>query len=199
MKVAIHLSPGQHAFTCCGCSCGLAQTPRPFQREPPLWPPSHCIAHAPALPAPGRWRFCCGLAPLPKGPLSHVLQKATARRFEPLRAEPNGFRVHLLNRSDTLSWLVVDHACLESKHKDSSHEVERLPAPEASGARVCSCRSCAEKWQFWAGREVGQGFSCLKRARRLGLEQATARGFEPLRAEPNGFRVHHLSHSVTLS
>ena len=28
---------------------------------------------------------------------------------------------------------------------------------------------------------------------------ATARGFEPLRAEPNGFRVHHLSHSVTLS
>ena len=27
----------------------------------------------------------------------------------------------------------------------------------------------------------------------------TARGFEPLRAEPNGFLVHHLSHSVTLS
>ena len=116
-----------------------------------------------------------------------------------MRAEPNGFRVHLLNRSDTLSWLVVDHACLESKHKESSHEVERLPAPEASGARVCSCRSCAEKWQFWAGREVGQGFSCLKRARRLGLEQATARGFEPLRAEANGFRVHLLNRSDTLS
>ena len=29
--------------------------------------------------------------------------------------------------------------------------------------------------------------------------QPTARGFEPLRAEPNGFLVHHLSHSVTLS
>ena len=28
---------------------------------------------------------------------------------------------------------------------------------------------------------------------------STARGFEPLRAEPNGFLVHHLSHSVTLS
>ena len=27
----------------------------------------------------------------------------------------------------------------------------------------------------------------------------TARGFEPLRAEPNGFLVHHLNHSVTLS
>ena len=126
-------------------------------------------------------------------------REATARGFEPLRAEPNGFRVHLLNRSDTLSWLVVDHACLGSKHKDSSHEVERLPAPEASGARVCSCRSCAEKWQFWAGREVGQGFSCLKRARRLGLGQATARGFEPLQAEPNGFRVHLPNRSDTVS
>ena len=29
--------------------------------------------------------------------------------------------------------------------------------------------------------------------------KTTARGFEPLRAEPNGFRVHHLNHSVTLS
>ena len=29
--------------------------------------------------------------------------------------------------------------------------------------------------------------------------ESTARGFEPLRAEPNGFLVHHLSHSVTLS
>ena len=29
--------------------------------------------------------------------------------------------------------------------------------------------------------------------------KSTARGFEPLRAEPNGFLVHHLSHSVTLS
>ena len=28
---------------------------------------------------------------------------STARGFEPLRAEPNGFRVHLLSRSDTLS------------------------------------------------------------------------------------------------
>ena len=27
----------------------------------------------------------------------------------------------------------------------------------------------------------------------------TVRGLEPLRAEPNGFLVHHLNHSVTLS
>ena len=30
-------------------------------------------------------------------------RNATPRGFEPLRAEPNGFRVHLLNRSDTVS------------------------------------------------------------------------------------------------
>ena len=29
--------------------------------------------------------------------------------------------------------------------------------------------------------------------------ESTPRGFEPLRAEPNGFLVHHLSHSVTVS
>ena len=36
------------------------------------------------------------------GALLGELCKATARGFEPLRAEPNGFRVHLLSRSDTL-------------------------------------------------------------------------------------------------
>ena len=36
----------------------------------------------------------------------------------------------------------------------------------------------------------------IKRAR---MRKTTARGFEPLRAEPNGFLVHHLNHSVTLS
>ena len=30
-------------------------------------------------------------------------EKATTKGFEPSRAEPNGFRVHLLNHSDTLS------------------------------------------------------------------------------------------------
>ena len=36
-------------------------------------------------------------------------------------------------------------------------------------------------------------------SKRMQWHAATARGFEPLRAEPNGFLVHHLSHSVTLS
>ena len=33
----------------------------------------------------------------------------------------------------------------------------------------------------------------------LPTKEPTAKGFEPLRAEPNGFLVHHLNHSVTLS
>jgi hypothetical protein len=40
---------------------------------------------------------CCGF------PFGGATQ-TTPRGFEPLRAEPNGFRVHLLNRSDTVSW-----------------------------------------------------------------------------------------------
>ena len=31
-------------------------------------------------------------------------REATPRGFEPLRAEPNGFLVHLLNHSDTVSY-----------------------------------------------------------------------------------------------
>ena len=51
---------------------------------------------------------------------------------------------------------------------------------------------------------VGNGGSIAPRAQlnMFGGHAAsapTARGFEPLRAEPNGFRVHHLNHSVTLS
>ena len=32
-----------------------------------------------------------------------IFRKTTPRGFEPLRAEPNGFLVHLLNHSDTVS------------------------------------------------------------------------------------------------
>ncbi len=43
-------------------------------------------------------------------------------------------------------------------------------------------------WDTW-----GNILKCAQAAK------TTARGFEPLRAEPNGFLVHHLNHSVTLS
>ena len=45
----------------------------------------------------------CQVFPLHVGVRSALRGKATPRGFEPLRAEPNGFRVHLLNRSDTVS------------------------------------------------------------------------------------------------
>ena len=32
-----------------------------------------------------------------------IFEKTSPRVFEPLRAEPDGFRVHLLDRSDTVS------------------------------------------------------------------------------------------------
>ena len=51
------------------------------------------------LPPSAAARLLPPLLALPPG----ELWKATARGFEPLRAEPNGFRVHLLSRSDTLS------------------------------------------------------------------------------------------------
>ena len=38
-------------------------------------------------------------------------KRATPRGFEPLRAEPNGFRVHLLNRSDTVSCATSVNLC----------------------------------------------------------------------------------------
>ena len=42
-------------------------------------------------------------------------------------------------------------------------------------------------------------FGCGRAWPEIICGKATPRGFEPLRAEPNGFLVHHLSHSVTVS
>ena len=57
---------------------------------------------------------------------------ATPRGFEPLRAEPNGFRVHLLNRSDTVSCLTRAAACT----RVWSHE----PIWRSTNAGTCTCR-----------------------------------------------------------
>lgn len=57
--------------------------------------------------------FCTGCSTSPSGgglpdyKQSYRKTEATARGFEPLRAEPNGFRVHLLNRSDTMSLRII--------------------------------------------------------------------------------------------
>ena len=39
-----------------------------------------------------------------------IVPKATPRGFEPLRAEPNGFRVHILDCSDTVSCMAQQDA-----------------------------------------------------------------------------------------
>ena len=49
------------------------------------------------------------------GDATAIKFKATPRGFEPLRAEPNGFRVHLLNRSDTVS-LLRTVTCFTTQH-----------------------------------------------------------------------------------
>ena len=52
--------------------------------------------------------FAIGLFSSGRAPHCNPVQEplpttTTPRGFEPLRAEPNGFRVHLLSRSDTVS------------------------------------------------------------------------------------------------
>jgi len=54
----------------------------------------------------GRWRREV-ISP-PTTPRSHSphISNTTPKGFEPLRAEPNGFRVYLLSHSDTVSWVL---------------------------------------------------------------------------------------------
>ena len=55
--------------------------------------------------------------------------------FEPLRAEPNGVRVHLHNRSDTVS-------CREGEeHKATHYKTSLYPRQQRSDVRLCAQRS----------------------------------------------------------
>jgi hypothetical protein len=82
--------PGMLAFTCGGEASALGSTSAVF------W----CARISPRLPrgACVRLRSYNWQA----GVLS-AKKKATPRGFEPLRAEPNGFRVHPLSRMDSMS------------------------------------------------------------------------------------------------
>jgi hypothetical protein len=64
----------------------------------------------------------------------------TPRGFEPLRAEPNGFRVHLLNRSDTVS-------CREGKKHKAMHRKTLLDARQQR-SDVCLCAQRSEDTFF---------------------------------------------------
>ena len=73
------------------------------------------------------------------------------------------------------------------------------------GQETCWLRASHDDNSGEGGEGGGGARSCMSAHRSppesdiIAQAQATARGFEPLRAEPNGFRVHHLNHSVTLS
>ena len=64
----------------------------------------------------------------------------------------------------------------------------------SSVGRASDCRRLQQSDGPW----FDSGWPDLSRAPSQKM-RPTARGFEPLRAEPNGFLVHHLNHSVTLS
>ena len=87
---------------------------------------SFCASYMSAMESPRRkWMACCH-ARFPRY-TECVIHKESAtcigaamnkhttpRGFEPLRAEPNGFRVHLLSRSDTVSVHVDSHQYLRT-------------------------------------------------------------------------------------
>ena len=111
----------------------------------------------------------------------------TARGFEPLRAEPNGFRVHLLGRSDTLSMVHAKAMNTEAYRKS---------------LRPRGCLPLAPRSHCLAHTEMflsEPGDPCELQPQTQATPPPTARGFEPLRAEPNGFGVHLLGRSDTLS
>ena len=58
------------------------------------------------------------------------LAKPTPMGFEPLRAEPNGFRVHPLGRSGTVSGELAD-VVMVSKRSSMSHGLHPL-SPEGT-------------------------------------------------------------------
>ena len=99
---------------------GEGESDREECREENCW---RLAAGATALHSARRWHHCILT---PKG----VLVKSTARGFEPLRAEPNGFRVHLLNRLDTLSWVLAFGKQISFKESLSTN-------PSKAGKKTC--------------------------------------------------------------
>ena len=95
-----HRPRNQHAYCKYARRC---HTPMGFANDKwPRGPMDKASAHG---AGDCRFESCRGHlhnTPAAKPPATST-NKTTPRGFEPLRAEPNGFRVHLLNRSDTVS------------------------------------------------------------------------------------------------
>ena len=87
--------------------------------------------------------------------------------------------------------LVTEHHMLP---RSSTHRpVGPMDKASASGAGD-------SRFESWAGHFLcNTSITTATGPKQKVRWKTTARGFEPLRAEPNGFLVHHLSHSVTVS
>ena len=93
-------------------------------------------------------------------------RKTTPRGFEPLRAKLNGFRVHLLNRSDTVSLAIID-ACGRIWH---NHYTAVLPWCEIAQVfmffirelmRTCFLLSCLFVFFLREFSQTGKPYTVL--------------------------------------
>ena len=82
------------------------------------------------------------------------MPEATPRGFEPLRAEPNGFLVHLLNHSDTVSCQHSARTC--HARRGEPGELSQSPL---EGCQLTSSSMCLRTWR--CGGAVHSRFSCV--------------------------------------
>ena len=121
---------------------------------------------------------------------------------------------HSLTRLDAHWHAPAPHSNRQMPGLCATYQSEGLPKgdyPQGSLSTAFSKRLCMQfrgSWFACCASVTSLQCQCCAHefvARAEGMHEfvaranATARGFEPLRAEPNGFRVHHLNHSVTLS
>ena len=132
--------------------------------------------------------FCTGCSTSPSGgglpdyKQSYRKTEATARGFEPLRAEPNGCLVHHLSHSVTLSLTVFDFVCIFCSFRFYTDPLiyTNLEPLEGQGfllkdSLLVFFLQLAE----FSKRVLTCFINCLF--------PKTPRGLEPLQAEPNGF------------
>ena len=108
----------------------------------------HCFS-------PTAWTVSCWCAPDTGS--WHSFSSSTARGFEPLRAEPNGFQVHVLSRSDTLSLACMDWSL---QHCALQMGLMWYKALEASRISIVAAleelrvRSCSGSWSSAEGSRL---------------------------------------------
>ena len=97
-------------------------------------------------------------APAPRASMCfQVTGKSTARGFEPLRAEPNGFRVHLLNRSDTLSCHSVKNSFFSLSERGLWPALCYQAGKKRNSISSCACAPAARQTLVGSMRLESEG------------------------------------------